>query len=454
MSNLQPHPAALLFPLTTGSEFDELRESIRTNGLREPIVLFEGLILDGRNRYRACQEAGVQPRFRQWEGGGSPWQYVWDANRHRRHLTSSQLAALAVELEVQLAKEAKERQREQARRNQPQADRQKVETLPPIEKSKARDQAAAIAGTNGRYVSDAKAVKEKDPELFEKVKAGDITMPQARKEVKRKQERQERQEKLATVPESGPDWRILDGDCLSLLPTIERGSVRLAFCDPPYNIGINYGEGAVEDRLPTARYLSRWRERFALIPPLLAEDGSFWLLVPDEYVEYFALMLTEIGLHRHQWLIWYETFGVLQQRGFGRCHRHLLWYVKDPKQLVFYETAVLRPSDRQSRYNDARAQPSGKIWDSVWGINPRLSRVAGTFDERISDFPTQLPVALLTPIIECASDPGDLILDPCAGSASTGEAAVRLGRQFVGIEASSGYASFARHRLAKVKSHG
>ena len=67
----QFHPVADLFPLLTGEVFQQLAADIKKNGLREPILLDpEGRIIDGRNRYRACNLAGVEPRFVQWEGEG------------------------------------------------------------------------------------------------------------------------------------------------------------------------------------------------------------------------------------------------------------------------------------------------------------------------------------------------------------------------------------------------
>jgi site-specific DNA-methyltransferase (adenine-specific) len=121
--------------------------------------------------------------------------------------------------------------------------------------------------------------------------------------------------------------------------------------------------------------------------------------------------------------------------------------VKHPDQYVFHEGAVLRPSDREEKYHDRRAQPGGKVWDSVWGVNPPIPRLVENARERLPGFPTQLPLALLTAVVGCASDPGDLVLDPFSGSGTTGEAALRLGRRYVGIEKDRRNAELSRSRL-------
>ena len=87
------HPLCTLFPRLEGAEFDTLVQDIRTNGLREPIVLHDGMILDGGNRYRACQQAQIEPRFSEF-AGESIVSYVLSANLHRRHLSPGQQAAI------------------------------------------------------------------------------------------------------------------------------------------------------------------------------------------------------------------------------------------------------------------------------------------------------------------------------------------------------------------------
>lgn len=91
------HPHAGIFKLLDGEEFRALVEDIRANGQLDAIVLHDGLILDGRNRYTACLAAGVEPRFTDYDGD-DPLAFVLSANLHRRHLDESQRAMVAARI--------------------------------------------------------------------------------------------------------------------------------------------------------------------------------------------------------------------------------------------------------------------------------------------------------------------------------------------------------------------
>ncbi len=173
------HPVADIFPLLQGEEFEALSQDIVDNGLIEAIWLHpDGQIIDGRNRYKACQKVGVEPKFRTWDGKGSLVGFVLSLNLKRRHLTSGQRAVLALEVEPFFAEEAKERQKLSEGRG-----KKGPEFFPDLKNDQgdARDQAAIATGTNGRYVSDMKRIKRDAPVIFEQVKAGEITITEGKK---------------------------------------------------------------------------------------------------------------------------------------------------------------------------------------------------------------------------------------------------------------------------------
>ena len=92
------HPAAAVFPIMSGREFDELVEDVRANGLREPVVVSGDQLIDGRNRVRACAAAGVVPKVRELARGTDVASWVMSVNVYRRHLDASQRALLASRL--------------------------------------------------------------------------------------------------------------------------------------------------------------------------------------------------------------------------------------------------------------------------------------------------------------------------------------------------------------------
>src|SRR6516164_3396880 len=96
-ARLTAHPFAGITPLLEGEPFDELVADIRANGLIEPITVYEGMILDGRNRYSACEAAGVEPHFLEYDGD-DPLAFVLSMNVQRRHLDESQRAMIAARL--------------------------------------------------------------------------------------------------------------------------------------------------------------------------------------------------------------------------------------------------------------------------------------------------------------------------------------------------------------------
>ncbi len=148
------HEIANVFPLIEGAEFKELVADIAANGLREPIILLDGKILDGRNRYRACVEAGVEPRSVAYSGA-DPVAFVVSLNLRRRHLNEGQRAWVA----AQIASLGKGRPAEQN---------------PSIDGLKQAD-AAALLNVSVPSVQRATVVRDHAvPELQAKVASGSV----------------------------------------------------------------------------------------------------------------------------------------------------------------------------------------------------------------------------------------------------------------------------------------
>lgn len=244
---MKDHDAAALFPLMDKDRFAELVQSIREQGLIHPIVLCEGKILDGRNRYRACRDAGVEPRYENYDG--DPFAYVWNANGQRRDLTQAQryliwtdsIERSATWQEQQAARrEEANRKRSDAAKSNNNAAKDRPEnsranssgttvSKPPERTSDAK---ASASHTNRGTVEQADELKRKRPDLATKVQAGEMTLTAARREMKRG----ETAEKVAALPD---------------------GKYRVIYADPPWQYndertGLGSADGAKIDRASTA----------------------------------------------------------------------------------------------------------------------------------------------------------------------------------------------------------
>jgi hypothetical protein len=176
---MKHHPIADVWPMMEEDKLRELADDIRKNGQLVPVWLYDGKILDGRNRYAACKIAGVDAKTKEYTGD-EPTAFAVAMNDRRRHMNKGALAAVAAELEPHFAADAKRRQI-----RKPKCE-SVVEKVPQQAPRKAREEAAASVGVNDRYVSDAKKVKQEAPEVFERLKAGKITLQDAKREVAKK----------------------------------------------------------------------------------------------------------------------------------------------------------------------------------------------------------------------------------------------------------------------------
>ena len=172
------HPLAQLFPLMPESDYEALRDDIERNGLLEPIWLSQdGRIIDGRHRYRACEELGREPEFCEtgYIDKDLP-EILMALNMRRRHLNESQRAMVAARIKPYLSEEAR------ARMGHPKDPEKKPKAE---EFGQARDHAAARLAVSARSVTNAEKVLTLGvPELIRAVDDGAIAVSAAAKAAK------------------------------------------------------------------------------------------------------------------------------------------------------------------------------------------------------------------------------------------------------------------------------
>jgi N6-adenosine-specific RNA methylase IME4 len=206
----------------TPEEFAALCADIAKRGLLEPIVAYEGMVLDGRHRYQACVETGVEPRFREYDGD-DPVGYVVSSNVHRRHLSPSQKAVVALEVEKAYAVG------QGARTDLSQS----WEKSAPVH---AAEKAAESIGVSKGYVADAKLIERDGPDLLPQVSLGLLTIPEAKRTIRQR-------EKAVLVAEIA---------AREPAPIQSVGPFPVLYADPPWRY--EYSESStreVENNYPT-----------------------------------------------------------------------------------------------------------------------------------------------------------------------------------------------------------
>lgn len=179
-----------IFPEMTAEDYNRLKSDLQTNGFdpNYPIWFYEGKILDGWNREKACSELKVEPVYAEFTGTRTDAiEFVLRSNK-RRNLTSSQWACIAVEADgiiYELKQEAKERQ---GQRNDLKDNIvQLIEQCNP-NKNKTITKVADLFNTNKQYIYEAEKLKNEKPEVFEQIKKGEKTITEAKREEKKEQQ--------------------------------------------------------------------------------------------------------------------------------------------------------------------------------------------------------------------------------------------------------------------------
>src|SRR5262245_15714754 len=248
--------------------------------------------------------------------------------------------------------------------------------------------------------------------------------------------------------------RIVVGDCVAEMAALPAGSADLVFADPPYNLQLRSDLKRPDDSRVDAvdddwdkfssfeAYDAFTRAWLMACRRVMKPNATLWVIGSYHNIFRVGTILQDVGFWILNDVIWRKTNPMPNFRGrrFTNAHETMIWAARDAggKGYTFnYEALKAGNEDIQVR--------------SDWTL-PLC-----TGEERLKDgngrklHPTQKPEALLARVILSASRPDDLVLDPFAGSGTTGAVAKRLGRRFVGFERDATYAQAARRRIAAVE---
>lgn len=238
------------------------------------------------------------------------------------------------------------------------------------------------------------------------------------------------------------------GDCLQVLPHVEDESIDLIFADPPYNIGKTFG--GFQDSWPSEESYVKWCAQWLeLCLRKLAPTGSLYVMTSTQAMPYIDLWMRSHATIMSR-IIWhYDSSGVQAKRHYGSMYEPILFVVKDPKRYTFNGSDIeveARTGAVRNLMDYRKAVPTPykntKVPGNAWYI-PRVRYRMPEYEEH----PTQKPEALLDRIIRASSKPGDVVLDPFAGTFTTCAVAARLERRCIGIEAEEPYVKIGLRRL-------
>ncbi len=393
------HPAAELFPMMSKKEQEELVSDIQANGLLVPIVLFDGKVLDGRNRFEACIKAGIDPRYETAPVDIDPYEYVWSLNAERRHLPEGQKATIYF-LKKSKSEEwhrEQKRKREEANRARSEAAQERPRTQEGTFKpasglscDKTLDNAkphthevvAEEIHTSTATAARAQALVNKRPDLAEKVAQGDLSLGKATRAAKKEDGEKALIEAQAKISETART-------ALSEVCDIRHCSMQellandikpdCIITDPPYE----------KEYLPIYNALAEFSHDIPLVAVMCGQS-------------YLPEILSMMCRHlRYRWTLAYLTPGgqAVQQ---WQSKVNAFW----KPILLFGESLewigdVCRssPNDNDKRFHDWGQSESGMV-----DVVKRLTK------------------------------PGQLVCDPFCGAGTTAVVSLGLGRRFVGCD--------------------
>lgn len=248
---------------------------------------------------------------------------------------------------------------------------------------------------------------------------------------------------------SNKNHTIFWGDAINVLKeSIESESIDLIFCDPPYNIGKKFSN--FHDKWPSDEAYAEWSYQWLdECIRILKSTGSMYIMTSTQAMPYFDLYLRQ-KLTIQSRIVWhYDSSGVQARKFFGSLYEPILHCVKDARNHTFNASDIeveAKTGAKRKLIDYRKAIPTRyntkKVPGNVW----YFPRVRYRMDE-YENHPSQKPESLLERIILASSNPNDVILDPFAGTFTTGAVAKKLARKSVCIECEEEYFKIGLRRV-------
>jgi len=249
---------------------------------------------------------------------------------------------------------------------------------------------------------------------------------------------------------------LFEGNCLDVLPTLPERSVDMIFADPPYNlsndgitcqagrmVSVNKGEwdksnGIEQDHEFTIAWLTACRR-------VLKDDGTIWVSGTMHKIYSIGFALQQLGYKLLNDISWFKPNASpnLSCRYFTHSHETLIWAAKSEKSKHKFDYQLMKKiaGGKQMRSLWMDIDVTDEPQD-IWALS-----TPSKAEKKFGKHPTQKPLSLIERIILASTAPNDTVLDPFTGSSTTGVAAVRHDRHFIGIDTDTDYLELSVKRL-------
>jgi len=265
---------------------------------------------------------------------------------------------------------------------------------------------------------------------------------------------------LPGTAERGDGWSLILGDSLEALEKLAPQTVDLIFADPPYHLSnggttcqsgrrVRVDKGAWDASRGVEADHAFQRAWLAACRRVLKPSGTLWVSGTQHVIFSVGYAMQELGFHLLNTITWYKPNAApnLACRFFTHSTEILLWA----------SPVRAKPLAHRFNYREMKNRNGGKQMRDLWAVTERPEPdggqvvwalpTPGAREKLFGRHPTQKPLSLLERVVAASSSEDDLVLDPFCGSGTTGVAATRAGRRFLGIEMDERYLELAANRI-------